>query len=170
MIYKIKKWFDLFIDWVCVLMLGAMILIVFYQVIARRLLAAQPIWTGEISRFLMVWSIFLGSAIAFREKEHLCVDFFVGLFPKSIQKALAVAVDVLLLIILGITAFYGFQLTAFVFGQKSPAVAMSMAVPYSAVPVGCICMMLEILWNLTFGARKRAKDSGNAEEKEKEVV
>lgn len=164
MIYRVKKGFDVLLDSLCILMLAAMIGIVFYQVLARRVFASSPVWTGEISRFLMVWAIFLGSAIAFREKGHLCVDFFVNLFPKPVQKALGVLVDILLLAILGVAVWHGFQLTHFVLAQRSPAVAMSMAIPYAAVPTGCVCMMLEILWGMTLGKKQGQMDAEEATE------
>jgi TRAP-type C4-dicarboxylate transport system permease small subunit len=54
-----------------------------------------------------------------------------------------------ILLFLGIVAGYGTWVTLSVRDQISPALEISMAIPYAAVPVGCSVMViytLELLW------------------------
>ena len=154
MLTKIKNGYNKLIDAVCIADMILMIIIVFYQVVARKVFSSSPIWTGELSRFLMVWAIFLGSSIAFRKREHLGVDYFVGLIPLRLQRILSVVVDIVLLIVLLYIAYYGWQLCAFVKQQVSPALRISMSLPYLAVPLGCLTMSIEIIWHLAFSYGK----------------
>ena len=164
MTQKIKRGFDLVIDSLCVLALGAMVIVVFYQVIARKILNNSPGWTGEISRYLLVWSIFLGGAIAFREKAHLGVDFLVNLFPKKIRYLIAFLVNCTLLVVLIYVAWKGFELAQFVHLQKAAATGISMAIPYTSIPVGCVCMIIEIVWSMAVSLRERWREDNGWKE------
>lgn len=51
------------------------VIIIFTQVIARYLIKVPMPWTEELSRFLYIWSIFIGSAVASREGLHMDLEF-----------------------------------------------------------------------------------------------
>lgn len=51
--------------------------VVFLQVLCRHLPFLPPsIWTVEISRFLLIWLVFLGAAVGVGEKDHFSIDIF----------------------------------------------------------------------------------------------
>ncbi|RKY12155.1 MAG: TRAP transporter small permease [Planctomycetota bacterium] len=52
----------------------------------------------EIARFLLIWISLLGGAVAFGEKAHLGVDYFVGKFDLAAQKLIAIIGQVIILI------------------------------------------------------------------------
>lgn len=52
--------------WAAVLAVLAMVLAAGWQVVARYILAAPPIWTEELARRAMVWAGMLGASAAFR--------------------------------------------------------------------------------------------------------
>jgi TRAP-type C4-dicarboxylate transport system permease small subunit len=61
-------------------MLAVMILQVFF----RYTLKLSVPWTDEASRYFFIWAIFLGSAIAQRNREHIRIDIVVDrLSPKK---------------------------------------------------------------------------------------
>lgn len=43
--------------------------------ISRILLSTPNTWSLDVSRYLLIWAIFLGSASAFQSKTHVSVDF-----------------------------------------------------------------------------------------------
>jgi TRAP-type transport system small permease protein len=47
---------------------GAMLLLVIFQVIARYVFRAVPVWTEEAARYCMVWGGLLGATAAFRAR------------------------------------------------------------------------------------------------------
>lgn len=74
-----------------------LVLDVLWGVFTRYVMAAQADWTEELARFLLIWISLLGGAVAFGEKAHLGVDYFVGLFDSSAQKWIAVFAQLVVL-------------------------------------------------------------------------
>lgn len=54
--------------WGAVIALLVMILAAAYQVVARYIFHAPPVWTEELARRAMVWSGLLGASVAFYER------------------------------------------------------------------------------------------------------
>lgn len=54
--------------WGAIFAVAIMVAAAGWQVIARYLLAAPPIWTEELARYAMVWAGLLGASCAFRAK------------------------------------------------------------------------------------------------------
>ena len=56
-------------------LLGVLLLLVVYQICARWVsFIPRALWTEEMSRFLLVWVIFLGAAIGVRERSHFVLE------------------------------------------------------------------------------------------------
>ena len=63
-------------EFICLILLTAMICVVTLQVLNQAFLHIRTIvWTEEVSRILFVWSIMIGSSLAVRKGDHLTVDF-----------------------------------------------------------------------------------------------
>ena len=57
------------------LCMGAIIFLTFLQVVLRYAFHQPLSWIEEASRYLFVWIVMLGSAIAFRTGQHIRIDF-----------------------------------------------------------------------------------------------
>ncbi|MEM8768468.1 MAG: TRAP transporter small permease [Pseudomonadota bacterium] len=57
-----------------VLLLGAMILIAAYQVVARNFFDTGLLWGDAFVRVLVLWVTFIGATIASRNDEHIRID------------------------------------------------------------------------------------------------
>ena len=56
-------------------LLGILLALVVYQICARWIsFIPRALWTEEMSRFLLVWVIFLGAAIGVRERSHFVLE------------------------------------------------------------------------------------------------
>jgi TRAP-type C4-dicarboxylate transport system permease small subunit len=69
-----------------VLMLGAMVIMVFGNVVLRYGFNSGLDFSEELSRFFFIWITFLGAIIAMREKAHLGLDTLVRLLPRAGRK------------------------------------------------------------------------------------
>lgn len=61
--------------------LGIIFMIVFVsltvvEIFSRYFLAKSLIWAPEVATMALIWSVFMGSAVCFRNNTHLAVDFF----------------------------------------------------------------------------------------------
>ena len=57
-------------------------------------------WSEEVVTSLFVWTVFIGSAYAYRKHAHLGVDVLVNLFPKNAKVVVTNIVRVLELLVL----------------------------------------------------------------------
>ena len=57
-------------------------------------------WSEEVVTSLFVWTVFIGSAYAYRNHSHLGVDILVKLFPDRFRKVVEFVVAVLELLVL----------------------------------------------------------------------
>lgn len=118
---------------------------VLWGVFTRYAMGAQAEWTEELARFLLIWISLLGGAVAFGEKAHLGVDYFVGLFDTSAQKMLAVFAQlVVLFFAISIFLIGGTRVVidTLGMGQDTPALGIQMGYVYLALPIAGAFMVI----------------------------
>ncbi|HXH01840.1 MAG TPA: TRAP transporter small permease [Candidatus Competibacteraceae bacterium] len=76
-----------------VVMLGAVLL----QVVARYALPSAPVWTEELTRFLLIYLVAFACGLAARRRELVNVDLVVNLLPRSLRRGLLALVDLLVI-------------------------------------------------------------------------
>jgi len=145
---KVKRILDKSVDFTTILILIVLVCVTFLQVIGRYIFQNPPAWTEELARYLAVWLTFLGAAMAFRSGNHLGIDFFTSMMPKGLQKVVSIVISLLLCSILAIFVWKGYNMADFVSRQLSPAMRISMKIPYAAIPVGSALMLFEVINNL----------------------
>lgn len=69
-----------------VALISIMSLLVIINVGLRFLADSGIVFSEEVSRFLFIWIVFLGSVLAMKEDGHINVDFIRKSFPAPIQK------------------------------------------------------------------------------------
>ena len=84
-----KKLNDLFFrlaEALLVLMLCAMVIMVFGNVVLRYGFNSGLDFSEELSRFFFIWITFLGAIIAMRENAHLGLDTLIRVLPRAGKK------------------------------------------------------------------------------------
>ena len=135
---KIEK----ILNTVIILILTLMVIFVFSQVIARYVLGRPLRWSGEVSRHLMIWLVFIGSAVTFRNDGHLSIDILEkkleGLKKKILRLLFLVIISVFLIFMI----YYGFHHSINVHSQIASAGRYPMSYVYSSIPIGGFFMFL----------------------------
>lgn len=58
-----------------------------------RYLVGKPImWTEEIQMILVVWAVFFGGSVAFRERGHIAIDILFEKFPVKVQRVMSAVI------------------------------------------------------------------------------
>lgn len=129
---------DSFLEWVMALLLGVMVLDVFWGVITRYLLESQSSWTDELARFLLVWLSIMGAAYASGKKMHIAID----LLPKQLnakqQKYLDIIIHLIVLLFAVSVFLIGgirYVYISFALGQTSPALQIPIGFVYIVLPI-----------------------------------
>ncbi len=127
------------------IVLTGMSLVVFLQVLFRYVLNLPLFWTEEFARYCLVWASLLGAAVATKRGQHIAVSFVMERLPVRPRRFLTVVALLSVAVILGIIMWGGIQLVIVTRTQISPALRISMSIPYAAVPVGAAVMLLHTI-------------------------
>ena len=113
-------------------------------------LQLYPIWSEELSRFLVVWSIFIGVAIGVRKNQHIGVDALIRFLPHKLKLASEVLLNLIGVVVIGILVFNSLEFIQHTreFEQLSPAMRIPMYIPYIAMPVGLSLSIIHFIHNI----------------------
>lgn len=78
-----EKWFE---PSVIVALLGAIIVLVFADVIARFAFSTSVAVANEMARFCFVYMIYFGVSYAIRERRHMRVTIFLDMMPETYRR------------------------------------------------------------------------------------
>lgn len=144
-------------------MLGILLLaataMVFANVVLRYFFNYALSWSDEVTKYAMLWLVFLGSGVAAREGLHISMEVLLTLLSKRGQRLNAVLVNLSCAVLSAIVGFLGFRLAMAVraLDQVGPASGVPVFLVYLAIPVGCLLMTLGF-WEV--GLRVLRKDQG----------
>lgn len=126
-------------------MFAVVIVITFAQVVLRYAFKAPMFWAEELARYLFIWMSFTGATVAVALQAHTRIGFFVGLLPKSLQKAASVLVNLLCISFLGIVGMKGISIVRVALSNRSPALGVPLGLVYLALPVNAAIMIAYLL-------------------------
>jgi TRAP-type C4-dicarboxylate transport system permease small subunit len=129
---------------VCVLLIATCV-IVFAEVVSRYLSIGSLAWSDEAARFLFVWTALLGAALGVKDGSHFAIHFVSDIMPAPMRAALVVFGAIGTSLVYGVMVWQGARLVVQNGEQLSPALDMSMSVPYLVVPVSG-ALMLFFTW------------------------
>lgn len=140
--------------WVAGAAIAAMSLIIPFGVFTRYVLGTGSQWPEPIAILLMMMFTFIGAAAAYRAGAHIAVTMLTDALPAPMQRALAVLVHALMLVVCGFVAWYGLQLSIETMGQTIAELPwLPVGVTYAPIPIGAAVTVLFILEHLVFGSQ-----------------
>ncbi len=125
-----------------------MTIIILIQIFFRFVIYKPVPWSEEAARYLMIWMGMLGSVIALRKGRHIGVTALVDILPKKVSFIVGIFVRISMAGLLGIITYYGFNLALFNYSQLSAAMEIPMMIPYMAIPVGSVMMIIDLMAEL----------------------
>ncbi|HSR13127.1 MAG TPA: TRAP transporter small permease [Thermodesulfobacteriota bacterium] len=156
---KLSDGTDRVVTWAVVVMLLGLTAVVTLQIIARVFFEAFS-WTEELSRYLLVWTTFLGAGMGFKRGSHVAFTFVIDLLGAPLKRSMAILVYLLSLLFFAVGIVYGIQMIQNQVYQISPAMGVSMRVVYLAIPLGFAVMAVHVFPLLLeeIAGRARAKE------------
>ena len=120
--------------------------LVAYQVIIRfashYIELDLPRWTEEIARYSMIWLVLLGASLAVRYSALIGMEAISERLGEKAQKWLKIITILISMIFFVIIIVYGFEMLGHVSTQLSPGAKLPMSIPYAAIPVGGVMMLV----------------------------
>lgn len=133
---------------IVVLSVAVMCLVVGYSIVGRYIFSSAPFWPEEVSRFMMVYMAMIAAAVAFKDREHVGMQFIVDrLFPGRKKRWLVLLTDLWTLVFFGFVIVYGYKFASQGIKIVSPATEIKMVYPYAGIAIGSAFCFLQILIN-----------------------
>lgn len=144
MIKGIDKAVNGFLTWVVGLMLAVMSVVVFGQVVFRLVHATIP-WSEELSKYMLIWTTFLGAALCVRKGSLVGLEILFMMLPKNVVKAAMIVVQAATAAFLVFLIVMGYKTAGLVWNQTTPVLKMSMGLMYASIPTGALFMLINTI-------------------------
>ena len=142
---------------VAALALGASVVLMSFQILFRFFFNAPLTWTEEVDRYLFVWVVYLGSAVAVAMNAHIRVTFVVDLGGPKIDRFSRILDRYCFVFASAYAAYYGLVLA---YGNLNASFYtldfMPLVLFYLSVPTG---MLLICFFALRVGKPEKAEDT-----------
>jgi TRAP-type C4-dicarboxylate transport system permease small subunit len=150
MLRAIEKHFE---PVVIVATLGAIIVLVFADVVARFAFSTSIAVAGELARLSFVYMIYFGVAYAIRERRHMRVTVLLDLAPARLRLALFALAELVFLAYSVVVCWLGIVITeqAIARGKILSATEWPTAVLYAAIVLSaalCVLRLVQSLWTI----------------------
>jgi len=127
-----------------VVLLAAMALIIFANVVLRYTTSQSIEWAEEVARYLMVWLTFLGAGPVLRYGGHIAVENLQDSLPPRAAYAVRMLIAALLFGFFGFMVWFGVLYVERAQFQMTPTTQIAMSWVYAAMPIGGVLLILHL--------------------------
>lgn len=117
----------------------------FFQVVTRFVFNAPSAWSEVAARSIMIWTVYLGMAAAFRAGAMIAVDFVLQITPPRLRIYMHSIATLLCGLFLGLLLWQGILMTERVSNQALAGLPLSIAWIYAALPTGAFFALLALI-------------------------
>ncbi len=129
-----------------------------------------PMWTMDLAKVTLVWTVMLGAAPALKRGEHMAITILVDKLPQSLHRFVVAA---------RVVVFFGILLFMLILGVKYAwnmrlftimSLNIKQTIPLMAIPVGMGLMLIEYTLSqfIPFGTHRNDSSCGNDVDGEKQ--
>lgn len=152
------------------LLIGSLVfnvLLVFMQVIMRTMFKNSLSWSEELSRYIFIWQIWLGTSIALKENEHINVTLLYTLIKnETFHRVLDTIADGIWFVFCIFLFFNGKDLVLSMVerNSRSSGLGVPLAFVYSIFPAAsalvCIRLIPRLIKDIQSLSGKRKSENG----------
>lgn len=137
------------------LLMSAMTLLNFGNVLSRYLFKASWSFSSELLMIMFEWSIFVGAALAYKRFEHLGISVLKDRLPHVADLLLTIAIGAASAILIGILIYSGFLMVQdqIDFHQKTSVLQWPAWIGGASLPVGGSLIIVRLISTTVHTAR-----------------
>ncbi len=132
---------------------SAMMICILIEVVSRNLLNLPTTWAEEASRLMCVWSVFLGSASAWRRGAHIVINVVLDRLGRRSAAVLRLVVDILSLVFLVSVWIGTLYIMKISYPSKTTALEISISYFYLGLFLGVTGMVVFQAANFVYTVR-----------------
>jgi TRAP-type C4-dicarboxylate transport system permease small subunit len=120
-------------------------LIMSFGVLNRNIFKLPGMWAFDLAGFVLVWFAFFSSAGCIPNFENIKIPIIIQRVPLKLRRKILIVIYLLNLFVVLVFFMVGISLTISGASMKVLTLGVSMALPYSAVPIASFIMSLSII-------------------------
>ncbi len=141
-VIKVIDYMNKIVGIILALMLAVMSILIIVQIFTRFVINYPLHWTEELARYLMIYSVFFGAALALRNNRLIAIEALAQAMSESKQRILRIFIMAVSIIFFVILLVQGLEIIGVVKAQHSAGLGISMSIPYAAIPIGAGLMIV----------------------------
>lgn len=121
--------------------------VTFFQIFNRMILKLPISWTEEVARYLLVWLTFLSAVVATRTGSMAAIDILTMRFSGIVRLIANIFQTVVSIVFVSVVTVNLLKVMALQIetGQLTPALKISMSIPYFSIAIWGVLSVLELL-------------------------
>jgi TRAP-type C4-dicarboxylate transport system permease small subunit len=135
--------------------LFSLAIIISIQVFCRYILENSLTWSEEITKYMMVWMVFIAVGYVLGKRGHSNIDLVTSKLSPKLRLIVDKCNSVLLICFSCIIIRYGINFVSFGARQKSSALTIPMDYIYVSIPIGGALMLFYSILLLLRGEEKQ---------------
>lgn len=152
----------------------AMVVLTFWQVVARYILKSPSVWSEELVSYLFAWASLFGACLITGERGHMNIPIIVERFSASIQKGFGIFGEIIAFLFSVVILVYGgVQITQLAMGQLTSSLGVAVGVFYVILPLSGLLNALYTIINIydiaKYGVLTGTEEVDSVNHKEGEV-
>ena len=117
-----------------------------YQILSRFVFQQPAEWSEVLIRFTLIWMVFLGAPVAFRQGAMVCVDLAHRMAGPTGKRVLDLISAICALVLLAVMIWFGAHYSWLGrFQTISGLESFSMTWAYLAIPVGAVFSVVAVI-------------------------
>lgn len=141
-VIKIIDYLNKAVGIILALMLAIMSILIVVQIFTRFVVDYPLHWTEELARYLMIYSVFFGAALALRSNKLIAIEALTESLNEFKQGILRIIIMLCSIVFFVILFVQGIEIIGVIKGQSSAGLGISMSVPYASIPIGALLMII----------------------------
>jgi len=136
------------VRFVCAFTMTIICIAVFTQVIARFVFKSPIFWIEEFAIDLMIWVVFLGSAMAVANRSHTRITFFINLLPDTARRWMDVFTQTICFIFILYISYHSIDNVGATMKNLTTALQIPRGLLYISLPISGVMMGVYFLANI----------------------
>jgi TRAP-type C4-dicarboxylate transport system permease small subunit len=142
----------------CLIVMMSFLLALVFGEVVLRYLHLPLFWTEELTRYLFIWIIMIGSIVAVDKKAHFNVELVVNYFPEPLRKLVSILENALTILFLILLGYKGIGAYHSMSGVTTPSLSLPQFIPFSIIPVAAFFMLLHLVLSFLGSRVTREKE------------
>lgn len=145
----LKRVLDKILSAICVVLFGALVVLVTWQVFTRFVLNNPSAFSEELAKYCFVWLVLFGAAFVFGENGHMRIEFIQDAMPIKLKMVAQVFIEVSIILFAALVLLSGgLTTTKLAWTQMSAALKVPVGYLYSAMPLAGAFIIFYCLYNI----------------------